>query len=263
MVEISPDTVNGIDVLHATPSGKQAHPLPTIFFFHGYTSSKEVYAYFGYALAQVGFRVILPDAAMHGARYDGDEIRRLRHFWDILQFNVQELPGLVDAVRQRGWIADEKIGVAGASLGGMTALASMVRYPWISVIGAFMGSGYFSALSRSLFPPVPVGSPGSDDLLRQLAQTLINYDVTEKLSALANRPLFLWHGDADDVVPAADSARLYAALKADNQHHNVTYLTERDVGHRITPLALTEGTRFFTRHLASEPLSGAPVTGPA
>lgn len=250
MVEISLDSLNGIDVLHATPGGKQHLPLPTIFFFHGYTSSKEVYSYFGYALAQAGFRVILPDAAMHGARYDGDEHRRLRHFWDILQFSVQELPGLVDDARQRGWVIDDRIGVAGASLGGMTALASMARYPWIASVAAFMGSGYFSSLSRSLYPPVPVGSPGSEDLLRQLAQTLTHYDVDTRLPALADRPLLLWHGEADDVVPAQDSARLYDALKAQNLHANLTYLTERDVGHRITPYALKAGCAFFSRHLA-------------
>lgn len=160
MVEISPDTLNGIDVLHATPGGKQQYPLPTIFFFHSYTSSKKVYAYFGYALAQVGFRVILPDAAMHGARFDGDEARRLRHFWDILQFNVQELPGVVDAARQRGWIADEKIGVTGASLGGMTALASMARYPWISAVAAFMGVRVFFIAIALAFPSGPCRQSG-------------------------------------------------------------------------------------------------------
>lgn len=251
MVEISPDTLNGIDVLHATPSGKQDLPLTTIVFFHGYTSSKEVYSYFGYALAHAGFRVILPDASMHGARYDGDEHRRLRHFWDILQFSVQELPGLVDAARERGWIVDDRIGVAGASLGGMTALASMVRYPWIASVAAFMGSGYFSTLSRSLYPPVPAESPGAEDLLRQLAQTLTHYDVDTRLQALADRPLLLWHGEADDLVPAQDSARLYQALKAQNLHNNVTYLTEQGVGHRITPYALDAGCAFFSRHLAS------------
>lgn len=249
MVEISPDRLSGIDVLQATPSGKQSHPLPTIFFFHGYTSSKEVYSYFGYALAEAGFRVIIPDAAMHGARYDGDEARRLRHFWDILQFNVQELPRLVDESRQRGWILDEQIGVAGASLGGMTALASMARYPWISAVAAFMASGYFSDLSRSLFPPIPVGSPGSEDLLRQLAQTLAAYDISSREAQLANRPLLLWHGDADDVVPARESARLYETLKANNLHTQVTYLTESGVAHRITPLALNAGCAFFKRHL--------------
>ncbi|MBJ7223701.1 MULTISPECIES: esterase [unclassified Brenneria] len=249
MVEISLDTVNGIDVLHAAPGGKHSVPLPTIFFFHGYLSSKEVYSYFGYALAEAGFRVILPDAAMHGARFDGDEARRLRHFWDILQSNVHELPGYVDAYRQRGLIANERIGVCGASLGGMSALGCMARYPWISAVAAFMGSGYFSTLSRALYPPATAGEKGTEEILQQLSATLAEYDVSSRLDALADRPLLLWHGDADDVVPAQESARLYQALKAGRQDRNLTYLTEAGVTHRITPAALQAGVDFFRRHL--------------
>ncbi|MEE3661233.1 esterase [Brenneria sp. g21c3] len=250
MVEISLDSINGIDVLHAVPGGKKDLPLPTIFFFHGYLSSKEVYSYFGYALAAAGFRVILPDAAMHGARFDGNEARRLRHFWDILQSNIQELPDYVDAYRQRGLLADRRIGVCGASLGGMSALGAMARYPWISAVAAFMGSGYFSTLSRSLYPPVPAGSAEAESVLRSLSATLAEYDVSSRLENLADRPLLLWHGEADDVVPAEESARLYQALQANHPGGNLTYLTEAGVTHRITPTALRAGGDFFRRYLS-------------
>jgi fermentation-respiration switch protein FrsA (DUF1100 family) len=43
--------------------------LPCIVFYHGFTSSKLVYSYFAVALAEAGFRVIMPDAPEHGARY--------------------------------------------------------------------------------------------------------------------------------------------------------------------------------------------------
>lgn len=94
MVEMHQEYVGDSEVIHAVPAGGYALGLPTLFFYHGYTSSKEVYSYFGYALAQAGFHVILPDALMHGARFDGDEQRRLRHFWDILRNNIDELPTL-------------------------------------------------------------------------------------------------------------------------------------------------------------------------
>ncbi|MFC3396572.1 esterase [Brenneria rubrifaciens] len=249
MVEISLDTANGIEVLHAAPGGEHAFPLPTIFFFHGYHSSKEVYSYFGYALAKAGFRVVLPDALMHGARYDGDEAHRLRHFWDILQSNIKELPGYVDEYRQRGLIAGDRIGVCGASLGGMSALGCMARYPWISAVAAFMGSGYFSTLSRKLYPPVTVGEKGAEEVLRQLSATLADYDVSTRLAALSDRPLLVWHGEMDEVVPAEESARLYRALHASQQDKKLVYLTEAGVGHRITPVALQAGADFFQRHL--------------
>lgn len=253
MVEMSVEVIcRDIEVIHAVPAGKRDAPLPTIFFFHGYTSSKEVYSYFGYALANAGFRVILPDAPMHGARYDGDEPRRLRRFWDILQSNIQELPDYVAAYQQRGLIADQRIGVCGASLGGMSALGCMARYPWISAVAAFMGSGYFSTLSRTLFPRVEAGEEGAEALLRQLSATLADYDVSSRLTALSDRPLLVWHGEADDVVPAQESARLYRALHESRQDGNLLYLTEAGVGHRITPTALRAGADFFQQHLLAQ-----------
>ncbi|WP_409307981.1 esterase [Pectobacterium sp. B1J-3] len=251
MVEMSVDVIKeGIEAIHAVPAGKRDEPLPTIFFFHGYTSSKDVYSYFGYALAKAGFRVILPDALMHGARYNGDEAYRLRHFWDILQSNINELPDYIAAYQQQGLIAEGRIGVCGASLGGMSALATMARYPWISAVAAFMGSGYFSTLSQTLFPPVVAGCTENDVQLRQLSSTLAEYDVSTRLDALSNRPLLIWHGEDDDVVPAQESARLYQALHENQQDKHLVYLTEPGVKHRITPSALQAGIDFFQRHLA-------------
>ncbi|WP_420064122.1 esterase [Pectobacterium colocasium] len=254
MVDMSLDKLgSGIDVIHAVPTGKREQPLPTIFFFHGYTSSKEVYSYFGYALAQAGFRVILPDAAMHGARYNGDEAQRLRYFWDILQANIEEFPDYVAEYRRRGLIDGEQIGVCGASLGGMSALGCMARYPWITAVAAFMGSGYFSTLSPALFPPVSADREENQAVLQALATKLADYDVSTRLDALSNRPLLVWHGEADDVVPAAESVRLYQALQARDKLANLTYLTEPGVGHRITPTALQAGADFFQRTLSSRP----------
>lgn len=54
MVEMHQEYVGDIEVIHAVPAGGYALRLPTLFFYHGYTSSKEVYSYFGYALAGAG-----------------------------------------------------------------------------------------------------------------------------------------------------------------------------------------------------------------
>lgn len=68
MIELTTETLAGIECLHATPAGQRHQPLPTVLFYHGFTSSKEVYAYFAVALAQAGFRAVMPDAELHGAR---------------------------------------------------------------------------------------------------------------------------------------------------------------------------------------------------
>nr|UKE84893.1 esterase [Pectobacterium sp. PL152] len=249
MIEMSLDKLSsGIETIHAVPAGRREQPLPTIFLSWLHFIKRGVFVF--WLCAGAGrVSVILTDAAMHGARYDGDESLRLAHFWDILQTNIEELPGYVAEYRQRGLIDGERIGVCGASLGGMSALGCMARYPWITAVAAFMGSGYFSTLSSALFPPVPAEREENQAVLQALATKLADYDVSTRLDALSNRPLLVWHGEADDVVPAAESVRLYQALQARDKLANLTYLTEPGVGHRITPTALQAGADFFRRTL--------------
>lgn len=241
MIEINLDKIGGREFLHATPSGLRETPLPTLFFYHGFLSSKLVYSYFAVALAQAGFRVIMPDADEHGARFSGDEKRRLGQFWPILKKNIDEFPEIHQLAVERSWVADNKIAVAGASMGGMTALGIMARHPEVKAVACLMGSGYFTSLAQTLFPPIPE----ERDAVRA---SFVPYDIAHQLASIGNRPLLLWHGEEDDVVPAADTQRLQHALIASQQDKNLTYLLEPGVKHRITPLALTATTTFFENH---------------
>ncbi len=64
------------------------------------------------------------------------------------------------------------------------------------------GVGLFS------FPVAnPVPSPDFD------VDSLNEWDVSHQLASLARRPLLLWHGDADDVVPPEETFRLEQALR--------------------------------------------------
>lgn len=249
MIEVNTERFAGIECLHAFPASMQHQPLPTILFYHGFTSSKEVYAYFAVALAQAGFRAVLPDAAMHGARYDGDSERRSGHFWDILRSNIDELPQLERALRSQQLIAGERLAVAGASMGGMTALGAMARYPQLRSVACMMGSGYFCQLAQTLFPPRAASSSLPEATAAQRLAPLADYDVSHQLKQLGNRPLLVWHGDADEVVPAGESVRLEHALRAAGLNQQLTFLIEAGVGHRITPTALDAMTTFFVRHL--------------
>ncbi|PNS12462.1 esterase [Mixta theicola] len=245
MIDIVTESFSGIECLHAAPAGLRDVALPTVLFWHGYLSSKEVYAWAAVALAQAGFRVIMPDADEHGSRYRGDSAYRLAHFWDILRSNIDELPQLEAALRARGLIADGRFGVAGASMGGMTALGAMARYPHINRVACLMGSGYFMSLSQTLFPPLQARtSEEQAELARRLAP-LADYDPSRQLTRLADRPLLLWHGEADEVVPAAETQRLVQALASAQLDRQLTWLTEPEVGHKITPQALAALVTFF------------------
>lgn len=249
MIEIQTDHFAGNEALHAFPAGKGQQPLPCVVFYHGFTSSKLVYSYFAVALAQAGFRVIMPDAPDHGARFSGDAERRLRQFWQILQGNLEEFAALRDALQQRNLIEDNRLAVGGASMGGMTALGIMTRHPEVRCVASLMGSGYFTSLARTLFPPLDVTNAAQQETFDAILAPLAKWEVTDQLERVADRPLLLWHGEADDVVPAAESFRLRQALADEQRDARLTTLWEAGVAHRITPQALKATVGFFSRHL--------------
>lgn len=242
MIEINLGKYGDREFLHATPSGAGDTPLPTLFFYHGFLSSKWVYSYFAVALARAGFRVIMPDADQHDVRFNGDDSYRLGHFWSILRNSIDEFPELLQLARERAWIKEGRVGVGGASMGGMTALGIMARHPQVRAVASLMGSGYFTSLSQTLFPPAA-------DRRHEISRLLAPYEPDARLAQMGQRPLLLWHGAEDDVVPASESLRLQQALTTTGQADNLTFLLEEGVKHRITPLALTATTDFFKKHL--------------
>lgn len=249
MIEIQTDHFAGNEALHAFPAGKRHQPLPCVVFYHGFTSSKLVYSYFAVALAQAGFRVIMPDAPDHGARFSGNAERRLHQFWQILLGNLEEFAALRDALHQCNLIEDNRLAVGGASMGGMTALGIMTRHPEVRCVASLMGSGYFTSLARTLFPPLEVTNAAQQETFDAILAPLAKWEVTNQLERIADRPLLLWHGEADDVVPAADSFRLQQALADEQRDARLTTLWEAGVAHRITPQALEATVGFFSRHL--------------
>ena len=116
MIEIETRQLAGIPVLHAVPAGKRECSLPCVIFYHGFTSSSLVYSYFAVALAQAGFRVVMPDAPDHGARFKSDAQVRMHRFWHILQQNMQEFTTLRAALVAENWLSDERLAVGGAWL---------------------------------------------------------------------------------------------------------------------------------------------------
>ena len=85
--------------------------------------------------------------------------------------------------------------------------------------------------------------------MSQRLAPLADYDPSRQLARLGDRPLLLWHGEADELVPTAETLRLKAALRDAQLDNQLTWLTEANVGHKITPLALRSLVDFFQSSL--------------
>ena len=187
MIELESRVLAGISVLHAYPTGRKETPLPCVIFYHGFLSSSLVYSYFSVALAQTGLRVIMPDAPDHGSRFSGDAPRRLNQFWQILLQSMQEFTTLRAAIAEEKWLLDERLAVGGASMGAMTALGITARHPTVKCTASMMGSGYFTSLARSLFPPLIPETAAQQNEFNNVIAPLVEWEATNHLEQLRRR----------------------------------------------------------------------------
>jgi fermentation-respiration switch protein FrsA (DUF1100 family) len=247
-VLIQAEEVNGVPVLHAAPVADFDKPLPTIFFLHSFRVSKELISYFGWMLGAAGFRVVMPEAPDHGERFSGDDARRLRSFWDILRQSVDELPHLRESYASRGLIRnEERIGVAGTSMGAFAALSAATRYPWIGAAASLMGTGYFLDAARTIFPPMGAFTPEKREAHHQRLAQMADYQIVPRLDRLAALPLYIWHGERDDVVPYADAIRLQDDILAAGGGDRLEFLSDPFGGHKVTMNAASGTVSFFSR----------------
>ncbi|WP_066595850.1 hypothetical protein [Sodalis-like endosymbiont of Proechinophthirus fluctus] len=94
--------VSDIEVIHAVLEDGYTLPLPTLFFTISIPRPKRYIAISAMRRHWLGFHVTLPDTLMHGARFEGDEQCRLRHFLDILRNNIDEIARAVCALSPAG-----------------------------------------------------------------------------------------------------------------------------------------------------------------
>src|SRR5690625_5255775 len=121
MIGIYKRKAENIPYLVIVNHDKELEALPTVIYSHGFTSAKEHNLPLAYLLAEKGFRVILPDSKYHGEREQApSDLKRQLSFWDSVMQNVKELQIIKDKLDEEGLIMEQKIGLAGTSMGGIT-----------------------------------------------------------------------------------------------------------------------------------------------
>jgi uncharacterized protein len=125
----------------------------------------------------------------------------------------------------------------------------MARYDWIRAVASYMGSGYYLDLSRTVFPPLGVCDDDNRAQHDRRMQPLVDYDVSQQLSKLADRPLFVWHGERDDIVPFTESTRLRDDLLQRGVTTQLEFVGDANAEHKIPMKAAEAGVRFFRHQL--------------
>lgn len=255
MINIHHGFTKNIPYLEVVAQELQNEKLPGVIFVHGFTSAKEHNLHYAYYLAMRGFRVVLPEAQLHGERYANVTETELNlSFWDIVISTIHELQYFVDEFSQKKLIDIERVGVAGTSMGGIVTFGALTQYQWIKAAVALMGTPAYVSFAKSQMnamkhsgAPIPLSNSEAKKLFQKLEQ----YDLSIKPERLNERPLLFWHSESDHVVPFEPTYKFFLKAKTyyTKQPKNIHFIRDKTSGHKVSRKGVLETVRWFEKFL--------------
>jgi uncharacterized protein len=255
VIIVEKSLLNNNPFLHIVKKSIQPKKLPLIIFTHGFTSAKENNLHYAYLFAEKGFRVILPEAIYHGEREQGLTERDLYgHFWEIVIKTIHELNDYKEYYVEEGLADQEKIGLAGTSMGGIVTLGALTKYKWVKAAVSLMGMpAYEEYLHWQLAQMKNLGVSLSftDEQIAGQLSVLRQYDLSHQPNRLENRPLLFWHGKKDPIVPYELTHSFYQSVKDHyiKKPENIQFITDEYADHKVTKEGLKATVEWFEKHL--------------
>lgn len=242
-------TIKGIPALLFTPITKtDLHP--TIIFYHGWGSNKESQRFRGYILAALGFQVLLPDAIYHGQRgtmdYDLRENAE-KFFWKVILNNVAESKILFTEIVENYKGDENRIGVAGHSMGGFSASGIFTTNKNIKALAVVNGSCAWNHTNHIFAEQLDL-SYSPEDI--EDDQHVNEIDPINNVHQLVDRPILMLHGDRDSLVPIDSQRTFYkkiAPLYSDKA--KINFIEYARLNHHLTTEMMEEMYKFFKTYL--------------
>lgn len=251
LIYVKHNIIRQIPYLEVVASDKHNEKLPLVLFVHGFTSAKEHNLHYAYYLATRGFRVILPDAKLHGERAENLTEAELEFsFWDIVISTIHELPYFVDHFSEQRLIDNDRIGVVGTSMGGIVTLGALTQYRWIQCAVSLMGSPAYVTFAKSQIDalkqsgkPIPFTKEEEQQFYKKLEQ----YDLSLRPKVLNERPLLFWHSKVDEVVPFEPTYNFYLKAKSyyKDQPDKLKFIEDETSGHKVSRKGVLETVQWF------------------
>lgn len=237
-------TLGTIPLLEVVQEDLKMQKLPLIIYYHGWQSQKELTLTQGRYLARKGFRVILPDAFNHGKRKNPMTDIPSLTFWQSIHTNLFEFGYIVHALQKEN-LADDRIGVGGVSMGGMTTAALLTHHPEIKAAACVMGTPKLTAYRERIFKHASQMDRFFPDDYNHLLKWIPEYDLSLNIDKLAGRPLLIWHGKQDVIVPYT---HVIEFMEENKDLENIQFINE-DEKHLVRPQTMEKITEFFVEQL--------------
>ena len=210
----------------------------TILFYHGLTAQKESNLSEYRVLTDAGFLVVALDNAGHGARRLSDFAARFHptnpnagtEFLNLVRETALETPRVVDALLEKGLAHEDRLGVAGWSMGGYITYRALLAEKRFKAAVTIVGSPEW----RLPLPDSPHLHPEAFYPVALLSQV----------------------GERDEVVPPAGARRFYEVLEPyyAAQPERLVFVQYPNMGHHPDAADASEIQRrtvgWFSQYLA-------------
>lgn len=175
------------DLYYVLPEAQSEERLPAIICLNNYIKSQEIDSY----CREFGFIGIMPSPDL-----GGEYIRKGK-------LNI--FSELIEVVKERFTVDEDRIYVTGMSNGGLEALLVSMYFPDLIAASAVVFGPYKLRYYKDKVASMDV------DSLRKFLATL---DYPHKmLPNLINTPLYISHGGGDEAVPADDAIVLHEIVE--------------------------------------------------
>lgn len=256
MIQIQNENIGEAPSMIVEKTSIQGKKAPLIVYLHGYNRAKEHGLTAAYLLAEAGARVVVPDALYHGERQgDVSKSTREREFWNIIIQNVQDLSAIQSYFKDKELLLEDKFGVGGTSMGAISTGVALTIHDWIDCAGMLMGTAHVVEYAKILLEDIGgAESFGVSEVeLEAIFKELKAIDLSQNLEKLNERPLFMWHGGQDEVIPKQFMDDFYISAKQKYKNSDLLhYEEEAQRGHKLSRSAILKFTDWFTQHLIKE-----------
>lgn len=224
--------------------------LPTIIFYHGWSSNKESQRLRGFILANLGYQVIIPDAIHHGERNRLDNYEAansVKYFWPTILNNIEESKRIVNYCIDHYNSDSNRIGVVGHSMGGFTAAGVFTYNEDIKTSVVLNGSfnwKHSNQILKDLMGLDSINEPQEEE------ERINSIDPMNNQELLFNRPILLLHGGHDRVVNIESQKLFYEGIQPQYSDKSLIQLIEyNNLDHFVTTNMMEEAAIWFKKYL--------------
>ena len=179
--------------------------LPTIIYYHGWSSNKEFQRFKANVLASYGYQVVVPDSIHHGERdpiKHEEEGMLEKYLLKTIVTSIEEAPVLINYVKEIEKTDKDRIGIIGTSMGGFISSGIFAQQQILKTLVVLNGACAWHKLEA-------FDQQEHTDEYWNYRNELVKYNPAEHLDLFNERPVLLLHGDSDTSVPIEGQRYFY------------------------------------------------------